>query len=86
MIANKFRAKATFMNRNQTLVLLTEHKSELMHRYGVTQLALFGSTVRNAAHPGSDVDVLVAFDALSRRNAILASSFTWKICLAARGI
>jgi predicted nucleotidyltransferase len=62
MIANKFCAKGTFMNRNQTLVLLTEHKSELMHRFGVTQLALFGSTIRNAAHPGSDVDVLVAFD------------------------
>ena len=31
-------------------------------RYGVTELALFGSTVRNSASETSDVDVLVAFD------------------------
>ena len=38
-------------------------------RYGVTTLALFGSTVRNTAGPDSDVDILVAFDgpATSRR-------------------
>ncbi|MDP2025735.1 nucleotidyltransferase family protein [Sulfuriferula sp.] len=50
------------MNRTQALQLLTQHKSELMRRFGVTDLALFGSTVRNAARTDSDVDVLVAFD------------------------
>lgn len=50
------------MNREQTLQLLAEHKSLLASRFGVTDLALFGSTVRNAARVDSDVDVLVAFD------------------------
>jgi len=34
----------------------------LASRYGVTQLALFGSLARDAAHDDSDVDVLVSFD------------------------
>ncbi|MBI3524440.1 MAG: nucleotidyltransferase family protein [Betaproteobacteria bacterium] len=50
------------MNRNQTLQLLTLHKPELTRRFGVVQLALFGSSARDEAHVGSDVDVLVSFD------------------------
>ena len=50
------------MNRTQALQLLAQHKSELTRRFGVTDLALFGSTARNAARPDSDVDVLVSFD------------------------
>jgi predicted nucleotidyltransferase len=34
----------------------------LQKRFGVTQLALFGSTIRDTATRDSDVDVLVAFD------------------------
>ena len=34
----------------------------LAARYGVTSLALFGSTARDAARDNSDVDILVAFD------------------------
>jgi hypothetical protein len=50
------------ITRSHVLRMLTEHKIELMRRFGVTDLALFGSTVRDAAGEGSDVDVLVAFD------------------------
>ena len=50
------------MNRQTTLGLLAEHKSYLVSQFGVTRLALFGSTARDAATAGSDVDVLVAFD------------------------
>lgn len=50
------------MNREEALQLLAESKPVLAKRYGVTSLALFGSTVRNAAHADSDVDVLVNFD------------------------
>lgn len=50
------------MNRSTTLQLLSEHKNELMRRFGVSRLALFGSVARDAAQQGSDVDVLVAFD------------------------
>jgi predicted nucleotidyltransferase len=50
------------MNCAQALQLLAQHKPELARRFGVTDLALFGSVVRDAARPDSDVDVLVSFD------------------------
>ncbi|MBI5461905.1 MAG: nucleotidyltransferase family protein [Gammaproteobacteria bacterium] len=50
------------MNRSEALKLLAQSKPTLAARYGVTHLALFGSTARNAARSDSDVDVLVAFD------------------------
>lgn len=50
------------MNRDQTLKLLTEHKADLARRFGVTELALFGSMVRGEARADSDVDILVSFD------------------------
>lgn len=50
------------MNRIQALQLLVQHKAVLTQRFGVTDLALFGSTARDAARPGSDVDVLISFD------------------------
>ena len=34
----------------------------LVARYGVDRLALFGSTVRDAARADSDIDILVSFN------------------------
>lgn len=50
------------MNRSQVLELLARHKPELTRRFGVNDLALFGSTARDAAREDSDIDILVAFD------------------------
>ncbi len=50
------------MNRNDTLQILRQHKAELMKRYDVNQLSLFGSTVRNQARADSDIDILVSFN------------------------
>ncbi|MCM5571050.1 nucleotidyltransferase family protein [Burkholderiaceae bacterium FT117] len=50
------------MNAAEALRLLRESKPVLAARYGVTELALFGSTARNTARSDSDVDVLVSFD------------------------
>lgn len=50
------------MNRQQTLEVLAKLKPELVERFGVTRLALFGSTVRDEAGVDSDIDILVAFD------------------------
>lgn len=50
------------MKRSRALELLTQSKATLAARYGVTQLALFGSTVRDTARGDSDVDILVEFD------------------------
>ena len=50
------------MDCTEILRLLKEHKPTLNERFGVTRLALFGSTARGDAGPASDIDVLVAFD------------------------
>jgi hypothetical protein len=50
------------MKRSVILAALAQSKPTLMARYGVTDLALFGSTVRDAAGVGSDIDILVSFD------------------------
>jgi predicted nucleotidyltransferase len=50
------------MNRSRAIELLVLSKPTLAARYGVTQLALFGSTARNSATSDSDIDILVAFD------------------------
>ena len=50
------------MRKDEVLKLLSQHKPELVRRFGITDLALFGSTVRDAARPDSDIDILVSFD------------------------
>ena len=50
------------MNKQHALEILSRSKPELQSRFGVTQLALFGSTARDAATSDSDIDILVAFD------------------------
>lgn len=50
------------MTRTRALQLLSEHRAILADRFGVTRLALFGSTVRDTARNDSDIDILVAFD------------------------
>lgn len=50
------------MKREQTLKLLAQSKPELQAHFGVTHLALFGSTARDTARSDSDVDILVDFD------------------------
>ena len=50
------------MTRSRAIELLRQSKETLASRYGVTRLALFGSTARDAAREGSDVDVLVGFE------------------------
>ncbi len=49
------------MGKSETLALLREHKPVLAERFGVVDLALFGSTARDEAGPDSDVDILVTF-------------------------
>lgn len=50
------------MNKQQAIQSLTNSKTLLSQRFGVSRLALFGSTVRDTATELSDVDVLVSFD------------------------
>jgi len=50
------------MKKNEALEILSRIKPELVKRFGVTRLALFGSTATDKARPDSDVDIVVAFD------------------------
>lgn len=53
------------MRKDEALQLLTQHKPELIRRFGITDLALFGSTARDEASDDSDIDVMVEFDGRS---------------------
>ena len=50
------------MKRAHVLKLLAQSKPTLMARYGLTDIALFGSTARDTALADSDIDILVSFD------------------------
>ena len=50
------------MDKEQALTLLREHKTVLVQRFGVVDIALFGSTARGEAVSDSDLDLLVRFD------------------------
>ena len=49
------------MNREQIINTLEHHLGELQTRFGVRELALFGSVARNGAVQGSDVDLVVDY-------------------------
>lgn len=50
------------MNKQQAIQSLSNNKALLNQRFGVTRLALFGSTARDSATDKSDIDILVGFD------------------------
>jgi len=50
------------MRRADALSLISGHLPEFRRRFGVRELAVFGSTARDEATPASDVDVLVEFE------------------------
>ena len=50
------------MGRDQVLLILKKLKPDLVSRFGIKQLALFGSTARDEARDDSDIDIVVVFD------------------------
>ncbi len=50
------------MNRQQVLDTLRTLKPDLIERFGVTRLVLFGSTARDETGENSDIDIVIAFD------------------------
>lgn len=50
------------MRRADVLAATTPHRDEILRRFGVRSLMLFGSVARDEAGPDSDVDFLVEFD------------------------
>jgi uncharacterized protein len=50
------------MNRQAILDRLSAEAPALRDRFGVKDMAVFGSVARDQAHEGSDLDLLVDFD------------------------
>jgi predicted nucleotidyltransferase len=50
------------MDKERALTLLRAHKAILVQRFGVVDIALFGSTARDEATSDSDMDILIRFD------------------------
>ena len=63
------------MDRARLLTLLTQHKPVLAERFGVQELALFGSFARGTAREDSDVDVLVRFNGPPSSNQYFGVQF-----------
>ena len=63
------------MQRDAALTILQAHKDEIVARFHVRHLALFGSTARNEARDESDIDLLVDFDGPANSNTYFGLMF-----------
>jgi uncharacterized protein len=48
------------MKRDAAIAILKQYE-QFLKSLGVESLAIFGSVVRNEAHPVSDIDILIKF-------------------------
>jgi predicted nucleotidyltransferase len=48
---------------------------QLARQFGVSSLALFGSTARGQAHDGSDVDILISFNTVATSKQYFGARF-----------
>lgn len=63
------------MNRQDVMQILHEALPGLKERFGVQDLAIFGSVARDEGGPGSDVDVLVTFEGRTGFRAFMGLQF-----------
>jgi uncharacterized protein len=56
------------MDKATILAKLKQVKPDLQHKYGLSEIALFGSYSRDEQTPESDIDLLVNFERISARN------------------
>ncbi len=63
------------MDRDEVLEKLRSHKPTLVERFGVIELALFGSFARGQATDRSDVDILVRFEGPATSNSYFGVQF-----------
>ena len=63
------------IDRESVVRTLKEHKPTLSKRFGVTELALFGSFARDQNTESSDVDILVTFNKPATSKAFFGVQF-----------
>ena len=63
------------MTRDEVLALLRAHRRPSGERFGVTDLALFGSFARDRADKDSDVDILARFDGRATSKRYFGTQF-----------
>jgi predicted nucleotidyltransferase len=51
------------MNHKSLVSLVTTRREEIVRRFAIKKLGVFGSAARDQMHEGSDIDVLVEFQA-----------------------
>jgi len=54
--------KQAVKNIEEAKAVLTEHKAEVVQRYRISELGIYGSFVRGEQKKRSDIDILVEFD------------------------
>jgi predicted nucleotidyltransferase len=54
--------KPAVKNIDEAKAILKEHKAEVILKYQITEIGIFGSFVRGEQKRRSDVDILVEFD------------------------
>jgi predicted nucleotidyltransferase len=54
--------KQAVRNIDEAKAILKEHKAEVVRKYQITEIGIFGSFVRGEQKRRSDVDILVEFD------------------------
>ena len=75
-MAQKETAAVTVVTgREEALALLRARKETLSRRFGVAELALFGSTARDRARDDSDIDILVRFTGRATSKAFFGVQF-----------
>ena len=63
------------MNRDDALNLLRTHKATLSERFGVAELAIFGSFARDEAGEDSDLDALARFEGPTTSKGYFGAQF-----------
>ncbi|MBF0520767.1 MAG: nucleotidyltransferase family protein [Nitrospirae bacterium] len=53
------RGRGKPSNLEEVVDILKEHRSILVDKYGIVEIAVFGSYVRNEQKHGSDIDIVV---------------------------
>jgi predicted nucleotidyltransferase len=63
------------MNRQNVIQILHDALPGIRERFGVQELAIFGSVARDEAGPDSDIDVLVTFTGRTHFRAFMGLQF-----------